>query len=486
MNMTRWVEMDNQMNPILINNSKLEEIKYKELYRVTEKFHSTMNTNTVLAEIIQTLKKVFPQYDYYLLLSNDYDTSANLPIKNLEYKSENAVAISAYMNASIELEESDYPIMYAPLNGKQGVYGVLQVKSYLMTPFESSQIDFIRLLANTAGSALENAKLFQQSQKLIEDLRLLDEISQKLISTKNIKEMFRYLYEQISHLIQSKRIGFIMMDEGVPKVLEGSSDCFHEPSFESMINTLLEKTNNFDDALFMAEVKDMPEYIQAQCSSFMSVPFCYNNSVKGLVIVLGDEPYSFSFEMFRLLQSLIQRSSIAVSNLLLREKLENMVITDHLTKLNSRDYMNERIEVSLKNDYEGTFILIDLDDFKVINDTYGHQIGDEVLIQVATIIKNNLRSTDIGSRWGGEELAVYLPNVPLEDGVKIAKRLLHLVSTETKPAITMSCGITHWVKGSETNFKDLFSQADAALYKAKNSGKNKIVVYNGATVEVCK
>ena len=66
--------------------------------------------------------------------------------------------------------------------------------------------------------------------------------------------------------------------------------------------------------------------------------------------------------------------------------------------------------------HEGIFILIDIDNFKEINDTFGHQVGDEVLIQVAKLIKENIRGNDVGARWGGEELAIYLPRVPIEEG----------------------------------------------------------------------
>ncbi|MEM5591961.1 GGDEF domain-containing protein [Niallia circulans] len=110
--------------------------------------------------------------------------------------------------------------------------------------------------------------------------------------------------------------------------------------------------------------------------------------------------YHFSFDTFKLLQSLIHHSTLALTNSLLREELEKMVVTDHLTKLYSRNYLDEKIQMSLLEDKEGTFILIDIDDFKLINDTYGHQIGDDIIIQVANIIKDNIRSSDIGSRWG--------------------------------------------------------------------------------------
>ncbi|MCJ8009597.1 diguanylate cyclase domain-containing protein [Lederbergia wuyishanensis] len=467
--------MPNRTNPIEESQS-LEEIRYRELFRVTEKFHSSMDINIVLAEIIQTLKRVFPTYDYFLLLSNDHDASEDLPIKSLEYNSENVSAISSYVNAAVELEDSEYPVMYAPLKGKQGVYGVLQVKSHLTSPLENSQIDFIRLLANTAGNALENAKLYQQSQKLVEDLRLIDEVSQKLNSTSSLSETMNYLHNQIKKSFQASAIGFIILGDGEPRILEGSSSYFEEEHGKKLIKAVLERIENSNDSLFMGEIKQMPVPVQLTFGSLMAVPMIHSNSLNGITIVLGDLPYSFSFEKFKLLQSLIQRSSLAVANLMLREKLEKMVITDQLTQLFARNYLNEMIEKSMQTDREGTFILIDLDDFKEINDTYGHQTGDHVLIQVANLIKSSLRPSDIGARWGGEELAVYLPGVPIEKGSQIAERLINHVSQNTKPTVTMSCGVSNWDFSQPDELTQLFSRADAALYEAKNAGKNQVAV----------
>ena len=129
--------------------------------------------------------------------------------------------------------------------------------------------------------------------------------------------------------------------------------------------------------------------------------------------MLQKEPYYFSFDNFKLLQSLIHHSSLAMANSILREELEKMVITDHLTQLRSRNYLDKQMGESMQEDEEGTFILIDIDNFKKVNDTYGHQIGDDILVQVANLIQSNIRESDIGARWGGEELAIYLPKVPL-------------------------------------------------------------------------
>ena len=109
-----------------------EEKRYKQLYRVTEKFHSSMSMDAVLREIISTLKNMYPTFDYYLLLSNDNNNHENLPIKDLEYDSENVAAMQAYVTGTVQFEDrlsGQSSVLHAPLKGKQGVYGVLQVIS---------------------------------------------------------------------------------------------------------------------------------------------------------------------------------------------------------------------------------------------------------------------------------------------------------------------------------------------------------------------
>ncbi|NIK15763.1 diguanylate cyclase (GGDEF)-like protein [Saccharococcus thermophilus] len=130
----------------------------------------------------------------------------------------------------------------------------------------------------------------------------------------------------------------------------------------------------------------------------------------------------------------------------------------------------------MHHDAFGTFILVDIDNFKQINDTYGHQTGDEVLVQVANIIRTNIRSSDIGARWGGEELAVYLPKVSLATGISVAHRLAEKVRVETYPSVTISCGISYWKKNRREEADSLFKRADEALYMAKRAGKNCIFV----------
>lgn len=458
-----------------------EERRYKQLFRVTEKFHSTMNMDDVLGEIINTLQEVYPTFTYYLLLSHDNNIIEDLPIKDLEYDSENIAAMQAYVTGTFQFEDSVQErrsVMYAPLKGKQGVYGVLQVIAPNTLVFPKNEVEFITLLANTAGSALENAQLYQQSKRLITDLKLINETSHQLNSNLRLSETMSFITERITNSFDAEVVGFILLsnDYRETKVLNGSTEFFHTKEAEEYIAYMKGKVETDKEALFIGDFNFPYETTDSKFKSIMVVPMTQSGILKGFAIVMHQEPYHFSFETFKLLQSLVHHSTLAFTNSMLREELEKMVDTDHLTKLFSRNYLDEKIHQSMNKDHEGTFIMIDIDNFKSINDTFGHQVGDAVIIQVADIINANIRESDVGARWGGEELAIYLPGVSLTTGLVIAKRLVKKVFACTKPRVTISCGVSHWNSGQKDSYAALFKRADKALYTAKQTGKNKVVV----------
>ncbi|MGM9926724.1 MAG: diguanylate cyclase domain-containing protein [Bacillus sp. (in: firmicutes)] len=456
-----------------------EERRNKQLFRVTEKFHSSMNMDDVLGEIIYTLQQVYPTFMYFLLLSHDNNQHGELPIKELRYDSGNIAAMQAYVTGTTQFEDSiidKQSILYAPLKGKQGVYGVLQVISPDTLMFPKNEVEFITLLANTAGSAMENAQLYQQSKQLIADLQLINETSRCLNSNLRLSEIMNYMREQISKSFQAEAIGFVMdMDQEKMKIIPGSSEYFQMDDSKAYISYIKNRLEKEQEAIFLGDLR-LEEAVSEKYRSIMAVPMIQSGKMTGFALVMHRSPYYFSFEMFKLLQSLIHHSTLAFTNSILHEELERMVVTDHLTKLFSRSYLDVQLTESMKENQQGTFILIDIDNFKYVNDTYGHQVGDEILVQVANVVKQSIRSSDIGARWGGEELSVYLPGVGLEIGKVIAERIRSKVESETNPGVTISCGISHWSTKVGDSVGALFKRADTALYQAKNTGKNRVLV----------
>ncbi|MFC3883249.1 diguanylate cyclase domain-containing protein [Bacillus songklensis] len=458
-----------------------QETRYEQLYRVTTKFHSSMDMNDVLLEVISTLKEMYPTFEYHLLLSHDYGSHEYLPIKYLQYDGDNisGAAMESYVTGTVRMEgkmEEQYSVLYAPLNGKQGIYGILQVIAPDMTLLPKEEVKFITLLAHTAGGALENAQLYHQSKKLVEDLKLINETSHRLNSSLRLTDTISFMAKQICKSFRASEVGFVLFTDGTnDKRLAGSTTFFFTSAAQQYVEFVYRKMMKEKDSLFVNEASIHLEEDLLQFRSIMAVPMMQDGMIKGATIVLHEEPYFFSFDNFKLLQSLVHHSTLAFTNSMLREELEKLVVTDYLTKLYSRSYLDEQIQKSMEQDGFGTFILIDIDNFKKVNDTYGHQIGDQIIIQIARIIKTHVRENDIGARWGGEELAVYLPSVPLRSGVQIAKRLVEKVEEYTNPKTTISCGVSFWTRDMDDCVQKLFNRADEALYKAKHLGKNQVI-----------
>lgn len=175
------------------------------------------------------------------------------------------------------------------------------------------------------------------------------------------------------------------------------------------------------------------------------------------------------------------------------KKVEKINQLDHLTEVYNRRHFEQLLEVEYENSnvnqWPLSLALIDIDDFKTVNDTCGHLAGDEVLKLIATFFSTNIRQTDIIARYGGDEFILMLPGSTSDIARALLTRLLKLFNKESeiqvkdkKLVTTLSIGLaTHIDKNDFNNLKDFIEAADKALYQAKNSGKNRLAIFSGST-----
>jgi diguanylate cyclase (GGDEF)-like protein/PAS domain S-box-containing protein len=163
----------------------------------------------------------------------------------------------------------------------------------------------------------------------------------------------------------------------------------------------------------------------------------------------------------------------------MEQELYRMAITDSLTGLYNRRFQIGMIKdaIHTANRYNIPFCIaiLDIDWFKSINDTYGHEMGDMVLVKIAECLKENTRSTDIVARWGGEEFLILLRKTTLEGALKLAEKLrkeMQKIVIHPIPPITISIGLAEYNKNESLN--DVVARADDALYEAKAEGKNRV------------
>lgn len=163
-----------------------------------------------------------------------------------------------------------------------------------------------------------------------------------------------------------------------------------------------------------------------------------------------------------------------------KKRIELLSITDPLTKLYNRKKFNDVFEEMLMRRHwrEGNsfgLLIVDIDHFKKVNDTYGHQTGDAVLLRVADILTQTIRTGDILARWGGEEFAILLPDIDMEKGCFVAEKLRYAIASaeiELLGHITASFGVSIYGEGDTQ--ESMMQRADEALYRAKRNGRNRV------------
>jgi diguanylate cyclase (GGDEF)-like protein len=222
---------------------------------------------------------------------------------------------------------------------------------------------------------------------------------------------------------------------------------------------------------------------QIGSAASLEVPMMARGQVHGLLILAieSDDANERLTDVRRVAAALADSMSLALSNIALREKLRTQSLRDPLTGLYNRRYMEDALEryVSLgeRSGSATSVLMIDLDNFKRLNDEHGHAKGDAVLRDVASQLVTALRPSDVVARYGGEELIVILPNCGLEDAVTKAEMLrlrLFGLSDAHGAAVSASFGVAT-VPETSTNAADVIPMADAALYRAKKAGKNCVV-----------
>lgn len=468
---------------MMAENLRREATKKNLLYQLMSKIQASIDVNDVLHEIVTSIPSLYPNFSVELLLT--VETDATTPVKQLSLQEEeDSTSTRAYLEGRLLVENIDEEgqrktVIAAPLLGKQGIYGVLELTSDQVVTPARYETDYISMLADTAGKAFENAQLYQQSRNLIRELRLINEMARQLNRSLNLSEILEFVTTMMRATFDAEFCAILTkVDEDHFQVLASSVPEYAGKRLSAKEKPFQQILQNKQTLLLVQPGSAALPFSLMPCSSLMGVPLVVEGEVSGILLVADARYHFFSFDDYKLLEIFGQHASLAMTNAVLHNEMERMVITDNLTNLYTRRYLNERVKASLEQDCYGSLILIDIDYFKHVNDTFGHQVGDEVLIQVSNLIRRSIRDSDIAARWGGEELAIYLPRVDKTTAHAVAERIRLCVESETSPRVTISSGLAKWSKELDSNLsvEALFHQADLALYEAKNSGRNQVVL----------
>jgi diguanylate cyclase (GGDEF)-like protein len=228
-----------------------------------------------------------------------------------------------------------------------------------------------------------------------------------------------------------------------------------------------------EDSLFIESEKSFVR-------SIACIPMVVYNDVIGVINVTNKKNgKEFTDQDIRMLKAVADQAAVAVN----KAQLWDMAVTDSLTGLYVRRYfmvkLQEEIHRAERYDKIISIIMADLDRFKNINDTYGHDAGDRALKAISHFLQKNIRDVDAIARYGGEEFVMLIPDADKDAAFNLAERLreeLAKIKLDNLPAISISFGIATFPTDG-TEVEDLIRKADAAMYAAKRAGRNKSVKY---------
>jgi len=337
-------------------------------------------------------------------------------------------------------------------------------------------------------------------QKKIENYSQLKHLMEQLSVCLSLEDTINTFHKAVDALFEDHRditTIFYLLD---PKT--GELGIFSAQKKQRRINIKSKAGDMFDEWLlrkvqpllvedarsdFRFDAENLPKEDHRSINSVMSVPLIINKRVFGIFRLDSPLEKAFSMEDLRFLTTLGDLAALAIGNAQLYERIEDLAIKDGLTGLYLRRYLIERLGVEmsrqLRHKKELSFLMIDLDKFKLYNDQYGHMAGDRVLKELAALLRESFSSPEYFiSRYGGEEFAVVCPDCPKEEAIKLAEKFRKTVQSREiilrkhKTHMTVSVGIAAFPTDALTQ-DELIHLADQAMYEAKNKGRNCVCAH---------
>ncbi len=381
-----------------------------------------------------------------------------------------------------------------PLIFSDGSMGVLALadmeREYAIT---RSQFELVQLLAQEAAVAVENARLFKKEQRRASHLALLNELGRKATSVLNSQELLPSICRQVRNAFGYDLARIEMMDSRQGELCV-EAEAGYGPD---LIGRRIRKGEGLsgvaadtgEPVLANSVVKE-PRYIPLHpgIRAALSLPLKYREEMLGVLSLESREAYAFSQQDVLTLRTLADQLAIALHNARVYQVALDQAITDGLTGLKTHRYFMEALDRewrrSTRVGYMFSVIMLDLDDFKQVNDRNGHLEGDKVLTAVARLLNEQVRQSNVVARFGGDEFAIMLPDTRTDQAEILAERLRASIESDRYLAahgVTASFGIATFPVHGPTQ-EEILRVADSGMYLAKHQEGNRVQVASLALV----
>ena len=404
----------------------------------------------------------------------------------------------------VDILRSGFPggvtsVVLFPITVRKKVEGLISV---INTPISKDDSSLISTFSRSISLSIENRLLVEWRELFAKKGMSAFEAIHNITNHIDSPDLFRIIVEESAKIIGAEKGSLMLLDNGGNYLKVKASKGLNDLITEHVVIDADEGISGYvakkGIPLIVTDIERdqrfaRPNRTRYKTKSFISLPLKIKDRTMGVLNFADKEDRkAFSMKDLSILEAIALYSSVAIERRNYYQSslnLKKISITDPLTGLLNRRYFEERIaeemERSRRHKEPFSLIIMDIDNFKDFNDSYGHLAGDEALRCTGHTIRKSIRIIDIAARYGGEEFAIILPTTGKEDAVIIGERIrdevekmCFYVKEKTLIAhLTVSIGIATFPDDA-SGLEDLIDKADKALYKAKRRGKNRVEIYS--------
>ncbi len=337
-------------------------------------------------------------------------------------------------------------------------------------------------------------------ESLVKDLSLLYEIGQEVNSVIDLDMLYENITATLKKYLKINEFAIMIFDEKRESLYVRAASGF--PDNDAILRTTFNIGEGISGSvaetgkrIYVKDTGKESRFLhykgerRLENASLLSAPLIFKGEVMGVINFGRPGINSFSFSDIKMLTLVAGHVALSIANAKLYTKTRELSIKDELTQIYNRRYFQSMLPKAWKQAVrffrDLSLVMIDVDNFKAYNDTFGHPTGDTVLKQIGQILQRNLREVDTVARFGGEEFVLLLPDTDKHGAIAVAEKVRRLVEqhrfmTEGRGVssqITISAGIASY-PDDVSEMDDLIDHADIALYRAKDSGKNRVICYS--------
>ena len=375
-----------------------------------------------------------------------------------------------------------------PLIVHDQVIGMLAVDSLKVGYFTQEHARLVSAFANQVAVAIVNARLFEETQNKAKELSFLYNVVTTAMTSVHLDETLESTMQALQDTLEADNIAILLIETETNKLVI----CAHLgfPDGPKLMRRDIGVgipgwVVETEQPVLLSDVRGDERYYgcDSDVLSELCVPLRVGDKVIGAINLESRRLAAFNEEDLHLLTILASHLAIIIENARLFEQVQHLATMDELTGINNRRNLFElgrrELERARRYGHPLSVIMLDIDHFKQVNDTYGHAVGDEVLYVLAQRCQDNIREIDHIGRYGGEEFSIILPETTLDEALTFAERIRAYIQNTLVPtthgdlSITISLGVAE-LPSDITNLAALLDLADTALYAAKQAGRNSV------------